>query len=274
MRPASNVLITGGGSGLGCFLAERFARQGHRVFVTLRQPGLPATLAGFATVHAVRMDVRDAGQVADAFRTISEEHRVDRLDVLINNAGVVMPGPLETLPIEEAADQFDINVLGVLRVTRQFLPLLRIGQGRIINVGSMSARMSLPFAGAYGASKAALKSASWTMRLELRPWSVHVCHLEAGNFDTPIWTKSLAQGARIDSELYRPFLKTVLGVMKERSEQTNDPELLWKAVERLCHHHRPAFNTIVGRDAFFRKLTATLVPDAVLEAMIARKLKL
>jgi NAD(P)-dependent dehydrogenase (short-subunit alcohol dehydrogenase family) len=185
MRPGSDVLITGGGTGLGCFLAERFARLGHRVFVTLRTPALPPSLSAFQTVHPLLMDVRDDDQITGAFRVVPEDFGVDRLDVLINNAGVAVPGPLETLPIEDVADQFDVNVLGVLRVTQRFLPLIRTTQGKILNVGSISGRMSLPFAGAYGASKAALKAVTWTMRLELRPWGIQVFYLEAGNFDTP-----------------------------------------------------------------------------------------
>jgi NAD(P)-dependent dehydrogenase (short-subunit alcohol dehydrogenase family) len=274
MRPGSDVLITGGGTGLGCFLAERFARQGHRVFVTLRTAALPDALSAFPAIHPLLLDVRRGDQIANAFRVVTEDHRVERLDVLINNAGVAIPGPLETLPIEEVADQFDVNLLGVLRVTQQFLPLVRAARGRILNVGSISASMSLPFAGAYGASKAALKSVTWAMRLELRPWGIQVFHLEAGNFDTPIWKKAFERGASIDSDLYRPFLTTALAVIKARSRRTNDPEALWKAVERICQDRHPRFNTVVDRDAWFRRVTTTLLPDRLLESFIARTLKL
>ncbi len=275
MRSGSNVLITGGSTGLGCFLAERFARHGHRVFVTLRTTALPPRLSALPTVHPLLLDVRKGDQIARACRVLTEDYRVDKLDVLINNAGVAMPGPLETLPIEEIADQFDVNVLGVLRVTQQVLPLIRAARGKILNVGSISATMSVPFAGAYGASKAALKAATWAMRLELKPWGIQVFHLEAGNFDTPIWKKAFERAESVDSDLYRPFLSTVLEVMKARSSRRrNDPETFWKAVDRICQGRHSGFNTVIGSDAVSTRIMTALLPNRILEALIVRTLKL
>ena len=159
---AKTILITGGSTGIGKALAQSLGYMGHTVFIMLRdmkcKPDFPN-----ANVHALLMDVCDDVSVEQAFKELTEIHGIRKLDVLINNAGIVVPGPLETVTEKEIAEQFQVNVFGVIRVIQKFLPLLRVAEGKIINMGSMSSRMAIPFIGLYAASKASLKQISWAL---------------------------------------------------------------------------------------------------------------
>ncbi len=265
------ILVTGANSGLGKAITLALADAGHRVFATMRntdQNPFPSD----GNIHVLKMDVCDDTQIGMAVRELSEVHRIEGLDVLINNAGTVIPGPLERASRFMMFDQFNVNVFSVISVSRQFLPLLKNRGGKILNIGSMSSRMAIPFAGLYGASKAALKQVSWALRLELGAWGVEVCHLELGNFPSAIWEKATFNAVDWENDPYHPFLKKVSQLMQSRSRSFNTPDLLIRKVLRLMNRDRNPFNTVVGRDAQRRCLLTSLVPFRWLEHQLIRKI--
>src|SRR5690606_5686474 len=115
---------------------------------------------------------------------------------LVNNAGVALGGPMETLDLAALRQQFEVNVFGLVATTQALLPLLRPVQGRIVNIGSTGSRVTPPFMGAYTGSKHALAAINDAMRQELKPWKMHVVLLEPGAIATPIWDKGEAEVAR------------------------------------------------------------------------------
>ena len=125
---------------------------------------------------------------------VSEVTRLtkNQLFGLINNAGIAFGGPLEILPIQEIKRLLEVNVIGVLAVTKAFLPLLRQSRGRIINMGSSSGLLALPCLSTYAASKFALEAITDSLRVELGPFGISVIIIEAGNIETPIWEKGVA----------------------------------------------------------------------------------
>ena len=129
------------------------------------------------------LDVTDAEHIAAAAA------RVDELHALVNNAGIAIASPLETLPLDELRRQLEVNVLGQVAVTQAFLPHLRRSRGRIVFMGSIAGRSALPFLGPYAASKHALEAITDSLRLELAPWGIQVAIIEPGTIATPIWTK-------------------------------------------------------------------------------------
>src|SRR2546421_2149533 len=169
MRPA---LATGAPSGIGEAGARRRAAGGWRVLAGVRRAGSapPGT-------EEVLVDVTEPVSV-----------EIDRLDGLVNNAGIAVAGPLEFLPLAELRRQLEVNVVGQLRVTQAVLPALRRAGGRVGNVGAISGGSALPFPGAYAMSKFALEALTDSLRVELEPWGIRVVVVEPGSIRTPSWT--------------------------------------------------------------------------------------
>lgn len=183
-----NVFITGAATGIGAATAKQLAQDGYRVFAGLHRSA--GSLAGIAGVQPVAIDVTDPSSVQDAAKVVAEAARADGLRAVINNAGVIVQGPLELVPPEELRRQFEVNTLGPAHVIQAFLPLLRRGNGRIINISAPTARVPVPFMAPIGASKAALASFSDSLRIELGRWGIPVTVIEPGGTDTAIFQKA------------------------------------------------------------------------------------
>jgi NAD(P)-dependent dehydrogenase (short-subunit alcohol dehydrogenase family) len=170
-----NVLVTGTSTGIGHATAVRLVREGFSVFAGVRNLEDGERLRRYVSgdLVPVRLDVTDVESIRSAAHEV--EGRSDgRLAGLVNNAGIGLFGPLEYLPLEDLRRIFDVNVLGQIAVTQACLPLLRAGAGRVVNIGSVGDRIAFPFGGALNASKSALAALSEALRMELRPWGIHV----------------------------------------------------------------------------------------------------
>jgi NAD(P)-dependent dehydrogenase (short-subunit alcohol dehydrogenase family) len=170
------VLITGCSSGLGRALAEEFSRQGHTVFATAR---CVEDIQDLATLGIITqsLDVTNSSSISAAIQTIVNHSR--RIDLLINNAGYGLMGPVVEIPLSEIRLQFETNVIGPLALVQAVFPyMLKQGEGRIVNVGSASGILTTPFAGPYCASKAALHSLSDALRIEMAPFGIKVVTLQ------------------------------------------------------------------------------------------------
>lgn len=188
------ILITGASTGIGYACARRFDALGLRVFAGVRSEADAERLQGEGSPRLVPvlMDVIDAGQIRRAAESISETIGPAGLAGLVNNAGIVVPGPLELLTSDDFRRQLEVNVVGTHAVTRAFLPLVRQARGRIVLVGSFTGRVSPPFMGAYAATKFALEAMADAWRVELRRDAVGVSIVEPDSVATPIWDKMLA----------------------------------------------------------------------------------
>jgi NAD(P)-dependent dehydrogenase (short-subunit alcohol dehydrogenase family) len=178
------VLITGATAGIGRHAALHLARRGFHVFATGRRTEALESLlaeARGAMVDAFELDVTDGDSIAAAVAVVDRRTGGYGLDVLVNNAGYGLVGPLELIPDAELRRQFDTNVFGLMSVTRAFLPRMRErGSGRIINVSSVGGRLTFPFFGAYNASKYAIEALSDALRIELKAAGIDVVLLEPG----------------------------------------------------------------------------------------------
>jgi NAD(P)-dependent dehydrogenase (short-subunit alcohol dehydrogenase family) len=185
-----NVFITGAASGIGAATTAQLVQGGYRVFAGVHREA--GSLAGLAGVQTVPIDVTDPSSVLAAARIVEEAAGAQGLRAVINNAGVIVQGPLELVPPRELRRQFDINTLGPAHVVQAFLPLLRAGHGRIVNISAPTARVPVPFMAPIGASKAALASFSDSLRPELAAWGIPVVVIEPGGTDTAIFAKAEA----------------------------------------------------------------------------------
>jgi len=192
--PIRAVMITGASSGIGKACALHLDGLGFRVFAGVRKASDADALRQEASerLMPVFLEVTDIESVAAAARTVADSTGETGLAGLVNNAGMVVSGPLAFLPVDELRRQLEVNVVGQVTVTKFFLPSLCLGQGRIVNMGSVSGRSALPFMGSYAASKFALRALNDTLRMELRRWGIRVALIEPGAVRTPLWGKSIA----------------------------------------------------------------------------------
>ncbi|MEU6431007.1 SDR family NAD(P)-dependent oxidoreductase [Microbispora sp. NPDC046973] len=182
------VLVTGAAGGIGRAAVEALVARGYTVYAAVR--GEDASLGRTAGVRVVTMDVTDPGSVASAAERVHDEVRGRGLHAVVNNAGIIVQGPLELVPPDDLRKQFAVNTLGPAFVTQAFLPLLRAGRGRIVNVSAPTAHVALPFMAPISASKAALKALTDALRVELAAWRIPVISVEPGATATAIFDKA------------------------------------------------------------------------------------
>jgi NAD(P)-dependent dehydrogenase (short-subunit alcohol dehydrogenase family) len=274
-----HALVTGTSTGIGRATALRLAAEGFHVFATVRRAadGKALVLAsGHDSLDAVPMDVLDRDQVREAARTIGQHVGGRGLDALVNNAGVGLFQPLELVDLDTFRRQFDVNVTGPLLVTQTFLPLLRTARGRIVMIGSIGDRITMPFAGPIAAAKRALLSLTEALRQELAPWGVQVILIEPAS----IHTEGVDKVAR-DSEqalndfgpagrdLYGAAYQRVIrrGLDQERSGSS--PSVVAATVARAVTTPRPRARYLTGKDAR-RLAVAACLPPGLLDRLRRR----
>jgi NAD(P)-dependent dehydrogenase (short-subunit alcohol dehydrogenase family) len=180
-----SVAVTGAGSGLGRELALGLAARNYRVFGTAASEAeiLDLKEASDGSVELRRCDITKAGSVTQWVRSVTEQTG-GRLDLLISNAGILSPGPVEIVPLDEMRREFEVNVFGALSVINAFLPALREARGRIVQISTAGARFPLPFNGASGASKSAIETLATVYRSELKPFGISVVIVAPGGMRT------------------------------------------------------------------------------------------
>jgi NAD(P)-dependent dehydrogenase (short-subunit alcohol dehydrogenase family) len=273
------VLITGASSGIGRECALRLASSGYRIFAGVRgkEAGIELEKAAGGRVTAVFLDVTDGASISAAALTVQRQVGSSGLFGLLNNAGISVAGPLELLPIEDLRRQFEVNVIGQIAVTQAFLPLVRAARGRILFMGSIAGRLTIPFAGAYSGAKYALEAFSDAFAMELRDWGISVSIIEPGNISTPIWEKSrdrfagvadkLPGGAR---ELYGSWIEEIPRAVEGFARRGIPPSRVARTVDKALSSRRPRARYTVGWDSrIFGKL-APLLPGRLRQRVIPR----
>jgi NAD(P)-dependent dehydrogenase (short-subunit alcohol dehydrogenase family) len=199
------VAITGAGSGLGRELALGFSAKDYRVFGTAQSAN---EIAEFQNQSA------DGGEITLTITDITKEEQVnnwkeqvrkllngDGLDLLINNAGVLTPGPMEVLSLSAVRHEFEVNVFGSLATIHAFLPLLRQAKGRIVQIGSMTGRFPIPFSGPSSASKATMEAFADVYRTELKPFAIEFIMVQPGALLTGGPAKTAAQLKQVSENM-------------------------------------------------------------------------
>jgi NAD(P)-dependent dehydrogenase (short-subunit alcohol dehydrogenase family) len=193
----STVAITGAGSGLGRELALGFSAKGFRVFGTSQSanetPEVQSQSAGSEKIIFTITDITKEEQIDNWKEQVRKLLNGDGLDLLINNAGVLTPGPMEVLSLSAVRREFEVNVFGSLGTIQAFLPLLRQAKGRIVQIGSMTGRFPLPFSGPSSASKAAMEAFADVYRTELKPFGIDFIMVQPGSLLTGGPAKTAAQ---------------------------------------------------------------------------------
>jgi NAD(P)-dependent dehydrogenase (short-subunit alcohol dehydrogenase family) len=274
--PSGTVLVTGASTGIGEATVLHLRELGFDPIAGVRKDEDAARLEGQG-VRTTRIDVTNADQIAAARDELGDTP----LAGLVNNAGIAVAAPLEFLPIDRLRQQLEINLIGQVAVTQSFLPALRRGHGRIVNVSSIGGRVAAPLLSAYAASKFGLEGVSDSLRRELRGQGVDVILIEPGGVKTPIWTKASRLADEMIGDDMPPEAERLYGRMIEAvrartrridEESGIEPSEVAEVIGTALTAGRPRTRYLVGRDAKIRGRMAKILPDRVMDRLIARAL--
>jgi NAD(P)-dependent dehydrogenase (short-subunit alcohol dehydrogenase family) len=274
-----SVLITGASTGIGAACALDLDKLGFCVFAGVRKASDGEALQARSSerLTPVMVDVALAETIEQATAKIEAMVGAAGLYGLVNNAGILIPGPLECVSVGDLRRQFDVNVLGVVAVTQAMLPLIRAAQGRIVNMGSLSGKAAPPYMGAYSASKFALESITDVWRMELSRWNIDVSIIEPDSVATPIWGKLLGTASQTARQLpaavralYEQDLLSLSKASLRMSKTGMSVDHVVRAVRHALTARRPKTRYPVGARTHLAFWAARHLPDRIRDGFMRR----
>jgi NAD(P)-dependent dehydrogenase (short-subunit alcohol dehydrogenase family) len=277
------VLITGATDGLGRATAIHLAEHGYRVFAGGRSVAKRDALQALARERQLPLDVLDMDVCDDASvdRAVGEvERRAGPVDVLINNAGFAVVAVMEEITLADLRRQFETNFFAVVRVTQRVLPAMRQRRaGRIINMSSIAGKVAWPLFGPYSASKFALEGMSDALRLELRPFGIHVAVIEPGYIPTNMGRASQEVSSEYASRARQsPYARVYQGFFEQWKKTTAQPKYTpvdcARVILRAMRETPPKPRYTVTRRARVLSVAKRLLPDTVFDRRTLRAMGL
>jgi NAD(P)-dependent dehydrogenase (short-subunit alcohol dehydrogenase family) len=263
------VLITGASSGIGKSIGEFLHHKGFTVYGTSRNPKRVTN----AIFPLLTLDVRDVSSIQQVVATIIAKS--GRIDVVVNNAGVGITGPLEEIPSTEIKNNFDINFFGPIEVIKAVLPQMRTQQsGLIINITSIAGYMGLPFRSIYSASKGALELITESLRMEVKPFGIQITNVAPGDFVTNI-AAGRYHAPIIEGSDYETTYANTLTEMNSGVNAGENPQQMAAAIYRIIQTPNPKIHYKIG--AFMQNFSIVIkriLPDKVYEKMLMKHYKL
>ncbi|MBJ8343904.1 SDR family oxidoreductase [Antrihabitans sp. YC2-6] len=265
------LLVTGAGRGIGLAITEHMSRRGWDVYATARSDTALGSLERLPNVHAVALDVTDRSSIA----TLSDQLPA-ALNGVVNNAGIIVNGPVEALSIDALSQQLDVNVTAQIAVTQAVLPKIRAARGRVLFMSSVLGLITTPGTGAYCASKYAVESLADALRMELRPWQIPVSLIEPGAIRTDMWTDMLDEHDRMVARLtdqhralYAAHLAGTRKLLGRMQKLAADPKRVVKAVDHALTSNRPKRRYLCDNTSRVQKALVGITPTAVNDAVLA-----
>lgn len=268
IKPSKVVFITGASSGIGKAIAEHLQQKGFKVYGTSRNPQNQDH-----SFPLVALDVTRQESIQAAVAQVISE--AGRIDVLINNAGVGITGPIEETPDSEIKKAFNINYFGPLQVIKAVLPHMREQrEGLVINITSIAGYMGLPFRGIYSASKGALELTTEAYRMELRDFNVNMVNVAPGDFATNI-AAGRYHAPVLENSPYRKAYGNTLELMNQHVDAGKDPKEMAEAVYKIIRTKDPKAHYRVGEKMQkFSIVLKRILPDKMYERLLLKHYKL
>lgn len=264
------VFITGGSSGIGKAIGTFLSSRGYKVYGSTRNKD---NYPEFKTFELLELDIRDTADITRAIDEIlSREHRID---VLVNNAGIGITGPVEETPHEEILKAFETNFHGAIHMTKAVLPQMRKQQsGLIINITSIAGYMGLPYRGLYSASKGALELVTEALRMETKDFGIQITNLAPGDFATNIASRRYHAPVE-ESSPYKSAYENSLRLMNEHVDSGQDPIKVAEKVYKIINTKKPRIHYRVGNPTQkFSLILKKVLPDKVYERLLINHYKL
>ena len=263
------VLITGGSSGIGKSIGEFLHQKGFVVYGTSRNPEKITN----SIFPLVALDVRDKQSIVNCVAEVIQKS--GRLDIVINNAGVGITGPIEEIPTEEIRNNFETNLFGPIEVMKAVLPQMRAQKsGLIINITSIAGYMGLPYRGIYSASKGALELVTEALRMEVKSFGIQITNVAPGDFATNI-AAGRYHAPVVKGSAYEVPYGNTLKEMDSHVDSGSNPNEMAEAIFAIIQTDKPKVHYKVG--AFMQKFSIVLkriLPDTVYEKMLMSHYKL
>ena len=269
-----SVLVTGASRGIGRATALRLAAAGFDVYAATRQASDGASLVaeGQPRLTPITLDITKAADIAAL-----DDVLPDTLDGVVNNAGIVVGGPLEVIPLDALREQLEVNVVGQVAVTQAVLPRLRAAKGRVVFVSSVSGLVVTPTMGAYNASKFAIEAIADVFRLELAPWGIRVVSVLPAQTDTDLWRTAdevleTAAGSMdpAQRELYAEHIEGMRRSIPKAQKVAAPVAVVVAAIEKALTTSRPRARYIVGAAPRAQVALAKVMPTPVLDAALRK----
>mgnify|MGYP001280030580 CR=1 FL=1 len=275
-----NVLVTGASTGIGYSSVENLISSGYRVFGSLRNQSDADKLCEKFGDNFIPLlfDVRDEDAISNAFKKVKDNiGDGGYLYALVNNSGIALGGPLQYLPTDVFRKQFEVNVFGVVNVTRAFLPLLGTqkglnNKGKIVMISSVSGKRSYPFVSPYTASKHALEAISDSLRRELMLHDIDVVVIEPGPIKTPIWDKAPAveDNPFLGTE-YEPALRKFYNEMVTKGKKEGlSVDKVGKLVEKVVTSKKPKTRYVITGRKWMDYILPGILPDRWVDRLFAK----
>jgi NAD(P)-dependent dehydrogenase (short-subunit alcohol dehydrogenase family) len=266
-----SVLVTGAGRGIGLAITEHMSSQGWVVYAAARSESALNRLDRLPNVHPIALDVTDRSAIATLPAQLPAA-----LNGVVNNAGIVVNGPVEGLSIDDLERQLDVNVIAQIAVTQAVLPNIREARGRLVFISSISGFITTPGTGAYNASKYAIESLGDALRMELRPWKIPVSLIQPGPIRTDMWGEVLEEYDRMTEqlseahrELYASHLAGNRKLLGRIQKLAADPKKVVKAVDHALTSRRPKRRYLLDVASRAQKAIVAVTPTAINDAVLA-----
>lgn len=279
------VVITGTSTGIGYSTALLLDRSGYCVFAGVRKKQDRDRLRGEGSerLRPLLLDITDQQQIDAAAALVMENLEPEQgLRALINNAGVCEPGPIEFIGIDCLRRQMEVNMIGHVAVIQAFMPLIRKGCGRIINVVSALGNFAMPLLGAYSASKYAMRGISDALRRELRWWGIPVSVIEPGTVKTAMWedktidrSEQFPNGDMDTEQMYREYAHAVNDVMQQGCRVAVKPEALAEVIKKVLEARSPKAQYRYGPGSYMAVIGSRLpvfFTDWLIEKILRKQL--
>jgi NAD(P)-dependent dehydrogenase (short-subunit alcohol dehydrogenase family) len=274
------AIVTGASSGFGLLTSLELAKNGFHVIATMRNIDKKQTLLLKAnalnlttSIQVEQLDVTDQHSL-HAFQSFLTT--IDRVDVLVNNAGYASGGCCEEIRIEEYRQQFETNVFGAISVTQLVLPFMRKqNTGKIINISSISGKVGFPGLSPYVSSKYALEGWSESLRLEVKPFGIDVVLVEPGSYDTNIWEKGqeLIAGNDYKQSPYRTHIEKIQTHINSGKDSLGNPIDIAKKIASIAIANKTTLRYPIGKGVKFAVLMKSLLPWRWWEYIVLRQFK-
>lgn len=272
------VVITGASTGIGFAATLAFANEGYQVFAGVRKQSDGERLVKEnGAIIPLIVDVTDPLTISKSVDVVSQSKKFSEL-VLINNAGIAVSGPIETVSMSEFRKQMEVNYFGLIAMTQAYLPQIRQSKGRVINISSIAGRLASPFLGPYSSSKFAVEAISDSLRREMLPFEVKVVVIEPGPIQTPIWEKGLGKKDSIiramtpaQIGIYGKYIQPFEKMVEVAMHSAEPVDRVVEALREAITSSNPSHRYLVGKEARVNGFLAAILPSKWVDYFVAKK---